>query len=93
MKLGMVGVGLLALSAFGCASSQKLEDEARVHQLRADAAASRRDYTVAAEEQHEAAALHEKAVKRAYKEGNAQQVTVPSAVPPPNLPPQPPYTP
>lgn len=88
MKLGIVIAGcLLALGAAGCASSTQLEDKARVHQLRADAAAQSQDYEKAAEEQEKAQRLHEKAVERAYKEGKAGEVVVPSDVPYPPPPP------
>lgn len=67
----------------GCASSAELEEKARVHSYRADAAARNRDYDTAAKEKREADELHAKAVNKAYKEGRATDVTVPSAVPPP----------
>jgi hypothetical protein len=79
----MVGLGVLA--AAGCASSTKLENEARIHTLRADAAARARDYDVAAREQHEAEELHRKAQKRAYEEGRSD-VIVPADVPGPATP-------
>lgn len=79
-----IGLGLiLAAGLVGCASSTELEEKSRVHSLRADAAAQSRDYQRAAHEQHEAAELHEKAVHKAYKEGRASEVVVPSAVPAP----------
>lgn len=82
MKLGIVMGGcLLALGAAGCASSTQLENKSRIHQVRADAAAEARDYEVAAREEEKARELHEKAVKKAYKEGKAGQVLVPSDVP------------
>ena len=77
----MLGLGLLALGAVGCASSTELENKARVHTLRADAAASTRDYARAASEKEEAQRLHSKAVKKAYKEGRTMDVEVPSDVP------------
>jgi hypothetical protein len=75
----MVAVGMFAM--VGCATSSQLEDQARVHSLRADAAARERNYELAAAEKHKSAELHEKAVKKAYREGNAGNVTVPSEVP------------
>jgi hypothetical protein len=79
MRLRVLGLGLLAALAIGCASSVKLENESRVHSLRADAAASARDYRVAAREKEEAEELHQKAMKRAYKEGR-NDVVVPADV-------------
>lgn len=76
-----IGLAVIVAGAFGCASSTKLENEARVHTLRADAAASARDYATASDEQKEAERLHAKAVKKAYKEGRTEDVTVPSDVP------------
>ncbi|HEX8950586.1 MAG TPA: hypothetical protein VF945_02020 [Polyangia bacterium] len=69
------------MGAIGCASSTELENQARIHTLRADAAASTRDYSVAAEEKHEAQRLHAKAVEKAYKEGRTLDVAVPADVP------------
>jgi hypothetical protein len=79
-------VGVLALGGIGCASSTKLENESRVHSLRADSAAQARDYSRAAQEQAEAQRLHDKAVQRAYKEGTAKEVVVPADVPAPEHP-------
>ena len=76
-----IGLCLLAIGFFGCASSTELENKARVHTLRADAAASVRDYNTAAHEKQEAEELHSKAVKKAYKEGRTSDVTVPADVP------------
>jgi hypothetical protein len=76
-----IGLGLVVAGFFGCASSTELENKARVHTLHADAAAQARDYDTAAREKHEAEELHAKAVKRAYKEGVTNDVTVPSDVP------------
>lgn len=76
-----IGLSLLVVGFFGCASSTELEDKARVHTLRADAAASARDYETAAKEKHEAEELHAKAVRKAYKEGNTNDVAVPGDVP------------
>jgi len=76
-----IGLGLIVVGFFGCASSTELEDKARVHTLRADAAASVRDYDTAATEKHKAEELHAKAVKKAYKEGNTSVVAVPGDVP------------
>jgi hypothetical protein len=83
MKRWIAGLGLLAVA--GCATSAKLENEARVHSLRADAAARSRDYDVAAREQKEAERLHRKAQKRAYKEGRTD-VIIPADVPGPPTP-------
>jgi hypothetical protein len=68
MRKVLIAVAAVALSA--CASSAKIEKEARLHDMRADAAASIRDYDRAAAEKSEANKLHQKAIKRAYKEGN-----------------------
>jgi len=76
-----IGLGLLVAGFFGCASSTELENKARVHTLRADAAASVRDYDTAAAEKHKAQELHAKAVQKAYKEGNTSVVEVPGDVP------------
>ncbi len=83
-----IGLGLLVAAAFGCASSTELENKSRVHSLRADAAASARDYGTAAREKQEAERLHAKAVKKAYKEGTTvtDTVVVPSDVPAPQNP-------
>jgi hypothetical protein len=78
MRLRVVAVSLLAVA--GCASSTSLENDARVHSLRADAAAQTRDYERAAHEKREAEWLHAKAVKRAYEEGRGD-VYVPADVP------------
>jgi hypothetical protein len=83
MKAWMLGMGLLAVA--GCASSTQIENESRVHSLRADEAARARQYDVAAREQVEAERLHEKAQKRAYKEGRSD-VVVPADVPAPSTP-------
>jgi len=74
-------LGLLVFGLVGCASSTELENKARVHTLRADAAASVRDYDTASQEKQKAEELHAKAVKRAYKEGTTNGVVVPSDVP------------
>ena len=71
--LGVVTVALLLAPA--CASSTQLERDAQVHQLRAQRAMERNDFDRAENERMEAARLHEKAVRRAYKEGNAGNVT------------------
>lgn len=76
-----IGLGLLIVGAIGCASSTELENKSRVHSLRADAAASGRDYQAAAREQEKARELHAKAVDKAYKEGRTIDVTVPADVP------------
>lgn len=83
MKRWMVGVGLLAVA--GCATSTQLENESRVHSLRADQFASLRQYDVASREQQEAERLHQKAEKKAYKEGRSD-VVVPAEVPAPVTP-------
>ena len=70
-------IGVAAVTLMGCATSAKIEKEARVHDLRADAAASIRDYDRASAEKSEAERLHRKAIKRAYKEGTTG-VVVPS---------------
>jgi len=76
-----IGLSLLVLGFFGCASSTELENKSRVHTMRADAAAQSRDYDTAAQEKHKAEELHAKAVKKAYKEGATNDVEVPSDVP------------
>ena len=76
-----IGMGLLCLGFFGCASSTELENKSRVHTMRADAAAGVRDYDTAAQEKHKAEELHAKAVKKAYGEGRTDDVTVPADVP------------
>jgi len=76
-----IGLGLLLAGLFGCASSAELENQSRIHSLRADAAAQRRDYNAAAHEQHEAQQLHAKAVERAASEGNTNQIPLQSDVP------------
>jgi hypothetical protein len=86
MKRAFVIAGVFAATALGCASSTELENESRTHTLRADAAAQVRDYDRAAKEKHEAQELHEKAVKKAYKEGRASDVVVPGDVPAPMSP-------
>ena len=75
------GLALLVLGFVGCASSTELENRSRIHTLRADAAASARDYQVAAREQEKARDLHAKAVEKAYKEGTTVGVAVPADVP------------
>ena len=81
MRGWIVGLGLVTVGAVGCASSTKLENQARIHTLRADAAAQTRNYDLAAREKAEAERLHEKAVARAYKEGRSSEVVVPADVP------------
>lgn len=76
-----IGLGLIVAGLFGCASSTELENKSRVHTMRADAAASVRDYDTAAREKHEAEELHAKAVNKSYKEGRTDDVQVPSDVP------------
>jgi hypothetical protein len=84
--LRRMGLGLLVVGFFGCASSAELENQSRMHSLRADAAAQRRDYGAAASEQHEARELHAKAVERAAKEGHTNQIPLESDVPAPPAP-------
>jgi hypothetical protein len=67
-----------ALAFVGCASATQIEHEAKIHDLRADAAAQTRDYDRAAAEKAEAARLHAKAVKRAYKQGTTYEVVIPT---------------
>ena len=76
-----IGLGLLVLGFVGCASSTELENKSRVHTMRADAAASVRDYDTASREKHEAEELHAKAVSKAAREGRTDDVTVPADVP------------
>ena len=77
MRKKLLWLGVLAFT--GCASAAKIEREARVHDMRADAAAQVRDYDKAAQEKAEAQRLHAKAVKRAYKEGTTDVVVIPQA--------------
>jgi sRNA-binding protein len=86
MKRAIAIAGFFAFAAIGCASSTELENQSRVHSLRADAAAQVRDYNRAAKEKEEAQNLHEKAVHRAEKEGRAPEVVVPADVPAPENP-------
>ncbi len=88
MRLLIAAVGLFGFA--GCATSTKLEREAREHQSRAQAAASVRDYDRAADEKAESERLHAKAVKKAYKEGNSSSVVIPEGPtqPPPAGPPE-----
>ncbi len=76
-----IGLVVLVAGFVGCASSTELENQARVHTLRADAAAQVRDYDTASREKHEAEELHAKAVSKAYKEGRTVDVSVPADVP------------
>lgn len=76
-----IALGLLLAGLFGCASSAELENQSRMHSLRADAAAQQRDYGAAAREQREAQDLHAKAVEKAAKEGNTNQIPLPSEIP------------
>ena len=86
MRRWMLAVGLILGGAVaGCASSTQLENEARVHSLRADAAAHGRDYNTAYKEQEKARELHNDAVQKAYKEGRPD-VYVPADVPAPTTP-------
>jgi hypothetical protein len=82
MRHMIVGLGLLALGATGCATATELEMKARVHDNKATAAASIRDYDTAAKEHKKAEKLHAKAVKEAVDEGTTNAVIVP--VPAPN---------
>lgn len=85
MKVRNVLLGFIVCGAGACASSVELENQSRVHTLRADAAAQGRDYAVAAREKEEAQELHEKAMKKAYKEGRTD-VVVPADVSAPPTP-------
>lgn len=78
-KIVLMGVCLSLFAGFGCATSGQLEQKARIHDMRADAAASVRDYDRAADEKAEANRLHAKAVKKAYKEGLSSEVALPQA--------------
>jgi hypothetical protein len=83
MKRIIVGALLalpLAVGSVGCASSTELENEARIHTLRADAAAKDRDFGKAQKEQEKAQSLHTEAIEKAAKEGRTD-VTVPADVP------------
>ena len=76
-KFLLIGMSFLAFGLAGCATSAQLEQKARIHDMRADAAASVRDYDRASLEKDEAARLHAKAVKKAYKEGVTNTVPLP----------------
>ena len=78
MQKLLLGLGVFGLTLAGCATSTQIEREARLHDMRADAAANIRDYDRASQEKAEAERLHAKAVKRAYKEGNAAGVVIPA---------------
>ena len=86
MKRAIAIAGFFAFAAIGCATSTQLENESRTHSLRADAAASTRDYNRAAKEKEEAQELHGKAVEKAAKEGRASDLVVPSDIPAPERP-------
>jgi hypothetical protein len=86
MKRAIAIAGFFAFAAIGCATSTQLENESRMHSLRADAAASTRDYNLAAREKAEAQELHEQAVEKAAKEGHATEMVVPSDIPAPEHP-------
>lgn len=77
MRKGMLWWCAIAFA--GCASATKVEREAKIHDMRADAAGRMRDYDRAAAEKAEAERLHAKAVKRSYKEGTTDQVVIPTA--------------
>jgi hypothetical protein len=77
MRKKLLWLGALAFA--GCASATQLEQQAKLHDMRADNAAQMRDYDKAAAEKAEAAHLHAKAVKRSYKEGTTEQVVIPTA--------------
>jgi opacity protein-like surface antigen len=66
---------LLSALAAGCAASAaQLEQEAQQHRIQARASTSMSDYGRAAAEQEQANRLHEEAVKRALKEGRANDL-------------------
>ena len=92
MRHVLIGLGLFAMTAGGCATSSQVEKEARRHDQRADAAAQLREYDKAAQEKAEAERLHRKAVKKAYNEEATDTVVVPSS-PPSEVPHEPPPTP
>lgn len=79
MKVRNVLLGFILCGAGACASSVQLENQSRVHSMRADEAAQGRNYALAAHEKQEAQDLHEKAMKKAYKEGRTD-VIVPADV-------------
>jgi hypothetical protein len=85
MKVRNVLLGFILCGTGACASSVELENQSRVHTLRADSAAQARDYRVAAREKEEAEDLHAKAMKKAYKEGRTD-VIVPADVAAPPTP-------
>jgi hypothetical protein len=89
MRKKLLWLGVLAFT--GCASAAKLENQAKLHDMRADNAAQMRDYSKASAEKAEAERLHAKAVKRAYKEGTTDQVIIPT--PPSSVPHEPTPTP
>jgi len=86
MRRTLLWLGALAFC--GCASAAKIERQAKLHDMRADAAARVRDYDRAAAEKAEAQRLHAKAVRRAYQEGTTEQVVIPT--PPGEVPHEPP---
>ena len=79
MRKVLLGLGLFGLTMAGCATSAQIEREARLHDMRADAAARIRDYDRASAEKSEAERLHAKAVKKAVNEGNTSGVVIPTA--------------
>jgi hypothetical protein len=60
---------ILAGAFAACASPEKINEDAILHQKRANYYASRGDYTRAAEEQRSAEKQHLKATRRAYEQG------------------------
>ncbi len=87
-RLVMMGLGLLAVGAVGCATSGQIEREAQIHDMKADNAAHIRDYLTAQNEKSEAERMHRKAVKKAFNEGVTDTVIVP--VVPSDVPHEPP---
>lgn len=61
--------GLLAASAFGCATSNEEQQRAMGHQQSSDQAARNGQYGVAGAEQRKAEDAHHKAVTKAIDEG------------------------
>jgi hypothetical protein len=61
---------ILCCTLFGCATSRDEQRSALAHQEKADDAAQRGAYSVAADEQKRAAEAHHDAVVKAMKEGS-----------------------
>lgn len=89
MNKTLIAMGLLALAAAGCATSQELERKSRYHHAQAQAAADLGDYEEAEEQMEKARKYHAKAVDKAMDEGGQVVVPLPEPAPAPTVPPQP----